>query len=155
MCYADVSLPLFLYFLNSIVIRLQARWQELQFDYRQEQEIFLFSAILRPGLQVTLSPSLKAPQFSPLALSGRGEKVDHSPPADTEIMNAWIYISTPPYVLMACLNKHSNNFVTLPLFSIYPFSYHFPLALFVSISFTVITYDAECNVMKDTYLCLK
>jgi hypothetical protein len=41
---------------------------------------------------------------------------DHSFPCSTEVKNAWLYTSTPPYYFMAwCLVKHMDNFMfTLP-----------------------------------------
>jgi hypothetical protein len=34
-------------------------------------------------------------------LKGPGREADHSPPTSTEIKNAWVDTSTPPYVFMA------------------------------------------------------
>jgi len=38
-------------------------------------------------------------------------KADHSPPSSAKVMNAWGYISTPPYVFIAwCLVKHKKKY---------------------------------------------
>jgi len=45
------------------------------------------------------------------AANRSGREDDSSPPCDTEVINAWSYISTSPYVLMAqYLIKHRDNF---------------------------------------------
>jgi hypothetical protein len=40
-----------------------------------------------------------------------GREADNTPPSTAEIKNAWNYISTPPYILMAWyLVKYRDNF---------------------------------------------
>jgi len=63
------------------------------FDSRQGQGLYLFSTASRPPNQG--EPGVKRP----------GRESDHSPPYSAKVKNVWSYISTPPYVLMACLIK--------------------------------------------------
>jgi hypothetical protein len=65
-----------------------------------------------------LGPTQSPNQLEPGALSpGVKRQVyesDNSPPSNAELKNAWIYISTTPYVLMMwCLIKHRDNFTFL------------------------------------------
>jgi hypothetical protein len=38
-----------------------------------------------------------------------GREADHSPPTTAEVKNTWIYISSPPYVFMACVDGNIIN----------------------------------------------
>jgi hypothetical protein len=76
-------------------------------DYRgsipdRGTNILLFTSASRPALEPTLLyEGHKRP----------GSEADHSPPANTEIKNAWTYISTLEYVFTAWyLVKHRDNF---------------------------------------------
>jgi hypothetical protein len=40
-----------------------------------------------------------------------GCEADHSPPTSAEVKNTWVYISTPPYVFMAQIAKHRDNYL--------------------------------------------
>jgi hypothetical protein len=55
------------------------------------------------------------PRAASLMVKWLGRLAVHSPPSSAKVKNAWSYIPTHPYVLMAwCLVKHRDNF-TLPL----------------------------------------
>jgi hypothetical protein len=44
---------------------------------------------------------LRAPAVLSQRIKWPGREADHSPPSSAEVNNAWSYISTPPYILMA------------------------------------------------------
>jgi hypothetical protein len=86
---------------------------ELGFDSRLGKAIFLFYIRSRPAVGSTQTPIQWYRGAFPASelLGGAG---DHSPTSSAELMNAWIYISTPPYVFMAgCLIKHRENVTIL------------------------------------------
>jgi hypothetical protein len=60
--------------------------------------ICLFSTVLRLPLGITTPMVTGAPSSEVKQL---GHEADHSPPFSAKVKNVWIYISTPPYVLMA------------------------------------------------------
>jgi hypothetical protein len=52
------------------------------------------------GSMCSFPPGVKRPK----------READHSPPSGAEVKNAWSYISTSSYILMApCLVKHGGN----------------------------------------------
>jgi len=52
-----------------------------------------------------------------LAITQLGHEIDHLPPSNAEVKNAWSYISTLRYVFMAWrLVKHRDNFTFTFLF---------------------------------------
>jgi hypothetical protein len=62
---------------------------------------FLFSTSSRPALGSTQPPVQWVPEALSSAVKRPGREADHSPPASSEVKKIWIYISTPPYDLMA------------------------------------------------------
>jgi hypothetical protein len=69
---------------------------ELGLNPRLRQEIFAFTTTWRTGVRPTQPPAQWASGFLPRA------EADHLPPYVSHVINAWIYTSTHPSVLMAC-----------------------------------------------------
>jgi hypothetical protein len=57
---------------------------------------FLFATTSRPALRPTEPPLQRVPGVKKLE-----READQSPPTYSGVKDAWSYISTPPYVLMA------------------------------------------------------
>jgi len=62
--------------------------------------------------------------MSTVVLSGEVREVDGSPPATSEVKNAWRYTSTPPIRLHSDLYLYFNLLFLfyLPLYPLFPFS---------------------------------
>jgi hypothetical protein len=72
-------------------------------------ELFTTASIL--ALRPTQPPIQWVPGALSLGVKWLGCEVDHSPPSNAKVKNAWSYTSTPQYVFMAWyLVKHSDNF---------------------------------------------
>jgi hypothetical protein len=74
-------------------------------EFRQGQEIFLFSIAFRPALGPKQSPILWVSGPLSPGVMRPGREVDRSPPCSAEVKNTWIYISISPYVILAWLSK--------------------------------------------------
>jgi hypothetical protein len=62
---------------------------------------FLFSTSFRPALGPTQPPIQWVPRALSPGIKRQGHESDHSSPASAEVKKMWIYISAPPYALMA------------------------------------------------------
>jgi hypothetical protein len=70
------------------------------FDFRQGQEIFVFSTASRTALGPTQPPIQWVLRTLSPWVKQSGREADHSPPTGAEVKNTWIYTSSP-YVFMA------------------------------------------------------
>jgi len=59
-------------------------------------EIFLFTTTSRPALGPTQALIQWVPMALSLGVKRPGREVDHSPPANAEVKDAWLYTSTYP-----------------------------------------------------------
>jgi hypothetical protein len=62
---------------------------------------FRFAIEFRPALGPTHPPIERVSGVISPGIKWPGREADHSPPFCVEVKNAWIYISTPPYVFMS------------------------------------------------------
>jgi hypothetical protein len=73
--------------------------------------ISTITIVVRTALGPTQPPNQWVPGALSLGVKRPRREADHSPPSSAEVKNAWSYISTPQYVLMAWyLVKHRENF---------------------------------------------
>jgi hypothetical protein len=75
--------------------------EELRFDSRQKQEMYLFSTAFRQALGLAEPAIMWVPgALSFLGVKRPGRETDHSPPCSVDAKNAGA-IPPPPYVFMA------------------------------------------------------
>jgi hypothetical protein len=73
---------------------------------------FLFHNASRPALEPTQPPIQWVPGAPSLGVKRPGRDIDHLPPSNAEIKNAWSHTSAP-YIFMAwCLVTHGNIFAS-------------------------------------------
>jgi hypothetical protein len=66
------------------------------FDSGRGLKIFLSTTASKSALGPTQPPIQWVPAAFSLGVKRPGREADHSPPSNTEVINAWSYISTPP-----------------------------------------------------------
>jgi hypothetical protein len=111
-----------------------------QSSQKQRSDFLLFTtAASRPALGPTQPPNRRVRGSFPRVKRAKRE-ADHSPPSSTEVINAWCYTFTPPYVFMVLyLVKHRDNYIFYALFL------HSTVELLI---WNMIISHAKCFVMK-------
>jgi hypothetical protein len=84
---------------------------------------FSLHTMSKPVLEPTKPPIQWVPGAFSLGVKRPGREIDHLPPSNDEVKNAWIYTSTPQYAFMAwCWVKHSDNFTFITSIGFVPWS---------------------------------
>jgi hypothetical protein len=73
----------------------------LGFDSQKGEEIILFSVTSRLVLSSTQHHIQWVLEGFPQEVKQPGCAVDHSPPSTAEVMNTWLYASTPLYIFIS------------------------------------------------------
>jgi hypothetical protein len=74
---------------------------KIRVQFATEAEIFLFSTISILVLGLTQPPVQWVPAALSAGVKQPRDAVDHSPPSNAKVTNAWISTSTDPYVFIA------------------------------------------------------
>jgi len=97
---------------SSVSTLTRVRDEQLGFNSRQRQGLFLFATASRPAPGPTQPPGNGYREFLPRQVKRPGREADLSPPSSAEVDNKWNYNSTSQYVFIAwCLVKYVDNFL--------------------------------------------